>query len=429
MLKRWLPAPSWLRHYRQSDLLGDLSAGGTVAIMLIPQGMAYAMLAGLPPVVGLYASTIPLIIYALFGTSRQLAVGPVAVVSLLVFAGVSPLATPGTDEYMSLVLLLMLMIGVIQLLLGLLKLGFLVKFLSHAFMSAFTSAAAMIIGLSQLKHLLGVEISSSHVLLIIKESVEQIAKIHPLTLGIGLLSMMLLIFIKKYAKRLPGPLVVVVMSIVTVYTLQLSEKGVSIVGTIPSGLPTLSLPTFTLDAILSLLPIALMISFIGFMESIAMAQVIATKENYSISPNRELIGLGLANAVGSFFSAYPVTGGFSRSAVNYEAGAKTPLASIITAILMMVTLLLFTRLFYYLPHAVLAAIIMVAVYKLIDLKIVYELFHTSRAEGWTWIITFSATLFIGIEQGILIGLILSILITVIKKIYANKEDKAIKHGA
>lgn len=160
-----------------------------------------------------------------------------------------------------------------------------------------------------------------------------------------------------------------------------------------------------------------------------MAQVIAKKENYSISPNRELIGLGLANAVGSFFSAYPVTGGFSRSAVNYEAGAKTPLASIITAILMMVTLLLFTGLFYYLPHAVLAAIIMVAVYKLIDLKIVYELFQTSRAEGWTWIVTFSATLFIGIEQGILIGLILSILITVIKKIYANKEDKAIKHGA
>ncbi|WP_211655211.1 SulP family inorganic anion transporter [Planococcus alpniumensis] len=423
MLKKWIPALEWLGSYKKSDLSGDLNAGLIVAIMLIPQGMAYAMLAGLPPVIGLYASTVPLIIYALFGTSRQLAVGPVAMVSLLVLSGVSLLAEPGTDEYISLVLLLMLMIGVIQLLLGVFKLGFIVNFLSHAVISGFTSAAAIIIGLSQLKHLIGVSLEADkNVFLIIGETIRRAGEINPATLAIGLGSIVLLIFMKKYVKKIPGPLVVVVLSILAVYLFNLNGLGVKIVGEVPAGLPSLSLPAFQMDALIALVPIALTISFIGYMESIAMAKAIAAKEKYKIDPDRELVGLGLANVGGSFFAGYPVTGGFSRSAVNYQAGARTPLASIITALLIILTLLFFTGLFYYLPNAVLAAIIMVAVYSLIDAKELKYLFKVNKVDGLTWLLTFLATLLIGIEQGIIAGAIFSLLVFIRRSAYPHVAE-------
>ncbi|MDE0582653.1 sulfate permease [Planococcus sp. A6] len=423
MLKKWIPALEWLGSYKKSDLSGDLNAGLIVAIMLIPQGMAYAMLAGLPPVIGLYASTVPLIIYALFGTSRQLAVGPVAMVSLLVLSGVSLLAEPGTDEYISLVLLLMLMIGVIQLLLGVFKLGFIVNFLSHAVISGFTSAAAIIIGLSQLKHLIGVSLEADkNVFLIIGETIRRAGEINPATLAIGLGSIVLLILMKKYVKKIPGPLVVVVLSILAVYLFNLNGLGVKIVGEVPAGLPPLSLPAFQIDALIALVPIALTISFIGYMESIAMAKAIAAKEKYKIDPDRELVGLGLANVGGSFFAGYPVTGGFSRSAVNYQAGARTPLASIITALLIILTLLFFTGLFYYLPNAVLAAIIMVAVYSLIDAKELKYLFKVNKVDGLTWLLTFLATLLIGIEQGIIAGAIFSLLVFIRRSAYPHVAE-------
>jgi SulP family sulfate permease len=423
VLKKWIPAIEWMGSYKKSDLNGDINAGLIVAIMLIPQGMAYAMLAGLPPVIGLYASTIPLIIYALFGTSRQLAVGPVAMVSLLVLSGVSLLAEPGTDEYISLVLLLMLMIGVIQLLLGVFKLGFIVNFLSHAVISGFTSAAAIIIGLSQLKQLIGVSLEADkNVFLILAETVRRAAEINPVTLAIGLGSIAMLIVMKKYVKKIPGPLFVVVFSILAVYLFNLQDVGVKIVGEVPSGLPSFSLPAMQLDAIIALLPIALTISFIGYMESIAMAKAIAAKEKYKINPDRELVGLGLANVGGSFFAGYPVTGGFSRSAVNYQAGARTPLATIITAFLIILTLLFFTGLFYYLPNAVLAAIIMVAVYSLIDIKEAKNLFKVNKVDGWTWMLTFLATLFIGIEQGIIIGVIFSLIVFIRRSAYPHVAE-------
>ena len=420
MLKKWFPAFEWLPAYKPTDLSGDFSAGLIVAIMLIPQGMAYAMLAGLPPVIGLYASTIPLIIYALFGTSRQLAVGPVAMVSLLVLAGVSTLAEPGTDTYISLVILLMLMIGFIQFFMGVFRLGFLVNFLSHAVISAFTSAAAIIIGLSQLKHLLGVKLEAEKdVFKIIWEAIQRISEVNRITFSIGVASILLLVLLKRWAPKFPGPLAVVVLSILTVYLFQLERMGVKIIGEVPSGLPTFTLPFIQLADLLALLPIALAISFIGFMESIAMAKAIATKEKYKVVPNKELIALGLANVGGSFFAGYPVTGGFSRSAVNYQAGAKTPLASMITAILIILTLLFFTGLFYYLPNAVLAAIIMVAVYSLIDVKEAKRLFSVRKLDGWTWVITLLATLFIGIEQGILIGVAFSLLLFIVRSAYPH----------
>ncbi|WP_017726107.1 SulP family inorganic anion transporter [Halalkalibacterium ligniniphilum] len=423
MLKKMIPALEWITNYKKSDLSGDMTAGLIVAIMLIPQGMAYAMLAGLPPVIGLYASTVPLIIYALFGTSRQLAVGPVAMVSLLVLTGVSTIAEPGTDEYLSLVLLLMLMIGLIQFLMGVLRLGFLVNFLSHAVISGFTSAAAIMIGLSQLKHLLGVNLEADKdVFKIVLESMSRVTEIQPIAFSIGVVSILLLIVLKKYVPKVPGPLVVVGLSILTVYVLQLQQAGVKIVGDVPKGLPSLSLPLFSIESVVALLPIALTISFIGFMESIAMAKAIAAKEKYKVAPNKELVGLGLANIGGSFFSGYPVTGGFSRSAVNYQAGARTPLASMITAVLILFTLLFFTGLFYYLPNAVLAAIIMVAVYSLIDLKEARHLFKIRSIDGWTWVITFIATLTIGIEQGILIGVAFSLLVFIGRSAYPHVAE-------
>lgn len=423
MLKKFIPALEWIPNYKSSDLSGDLSAGLIVAIMLIPQGMAYAMLAGLPPVIGLYASTIPLLIYALFGTSRQLAVGPVAMVSLLVLTGVSTLAEPGTEEFISLVLLLMLMIGVIQFLMGVFRLGFLVNFLSHAVISAFTSAAAIVIGLSQLKHLLGVKLEAGKdVFKLIFESIVRVSEINTITLSIGLVSILILIFMKKYVKKIPGPLIVVVLSIFVVYGLKLESYGVKIVGQVPSGLPSVSLPSINSSALIALFPIAVTISLIGFMESIAMAKAIAAKEKYKVVANKELIGLGLANIGGSFFSAYPVTGGFSRSAVNYQSGAKTPLASVITAVLILLTLLFFTGLFYYLPNAVLAAIIMVAVYGLIDVKEVKYLFKVRSLDGWTWVITFVATLVIGIEQGILVGAGFSLIVFIGRSAYPHVAE-------
>lgn len=422
-MRKYIPALDWIPNYKRTDLSGDIQAGLIVAIMLIPQGMAYAMLAGLPPVMGLYAATIPILVYALFGTSRQLAVGPVAMISLLVLSGVSTLAEPGSDQYISLVLLLMLMVGTIKLTMGVLRLGFIVNFLSHAVISGFTSAAAIIIGLSQLKHLLGVKLEADKdIFKILWESINRIAEINPFTLGIGLVSILLLIFIRKQLPKIPGPLVVVVFSILTVYYMSLESWGVKIVGEVPKGIPTFSIPIFSMDAIIELFPIALTIAFIGFMESIAMAKALAAKEKYKVISNQELIGLGLANIVGSFFSAYPVTGGFSRSAVNYQAGARTPLASIITAILILITLLFFTGLFYFLPNAVLAAIIMVAVYGLIDIKEAKYLFKVKSLDGWTWVITFVATLTLGIEQGIFTGAAFSLIIFIWRSAYPHVAE-------
>lgn len=423
MFKKFIPALDWLPNYKRTDLRGDVSAGLIVAIMLIPQGMAYAMLAGLPPVIGLYAATVPLLIYALFGTSKQLAVGPVAMVSLLVLTGVSTLAEPGSDEYISLVLLLMFMIGIIQLSMGLFRLGFLVNFMSHAVISGFTSAAAIIIGLSQLKHLLGVNLQADKdVFLIIWESFLRITEINPFTFAIGVGSIALLILLKRWLPKVPAPLVVVVFTILLVYLLQLNNEGVKIVGEVPKGLPSLSFPVINRESLLALLPIALTISFVGFMESMAMAKAIAAKEKYKILPNKELTALGLANIGGTFFSGYPVTGGFSRSAVNYQSGARTPLASIITAFLILLTLVFFTELFYYLPNAVLAAIIMVAVYSLIDLKEAKHLFKIRKMDGIIWLATFASTLVFGIVEGIIIGIVFSLIVFIWKSAYPHVAE-------
>jgi len=409
-IKEWLPVLSWLPKYSKNELKGDLAAGLTVGVMLIPQGMAYAMLAGLPPIYGLYASILPLILYAILGTSRQLAVGPVAMVSLLVAAGVGSLAQMGSAEYIQLAILLALMVGVIQLLMGLFRLGFLVNFLSHPVVSGFTSAAALIIGFSQLKHLLGIEIPrSNHIYEIIGNAFKEIETINWYTFGIGITAIAIILLIKKSKSRIPGPLVAVTFGILVVWLLGVHQEGVKIVGKVPQGLPVFILPSFDVTQLKALLPIALAISFISFMESIAISKAIQSKhKDYELVPNQELIALGMANIGGSLLQAFPTTGGFSRTAVNDQSGAKTGMASIFSAGLIVLTLLFLTPLFYFLPKAILASVIRVAVFGLIDYEEAIYLWKHYRPDFWMLLVTFMGTLVLGIEEGVLIGVVLSL---------------------
>jgi SulP family sulfate permease len=420
-IRKYFPFLDWMKSYSREDLSGDVSAGITVGVMLIPQGMAYAMLAGMPPIYGLYAATIPLIIYALMGTSRQLAVGPVAMVALLISSGVAPLAEVGSAQYVSFAILLALMVGVFQLLMGVFRLGFVVNFLSHPVISGFTSAAAIIIGLSQLKYLLGVDLGrSKYIHVILQQAFENIGNIHWPTFVLGVVAIGLIIALKKINKRIPGSLLVVFLGIAAVYFLKLDEGGMQILKDVPEGLPKMSAPDIDMEAMTSLFPVMLALSLVGFMESYAVAKALQAKhKNYEVVPNQELIGLGTANIVGSFFSSFPVMGGFGRSAVNDQAGARTGLASIISAVLIILTLLFLTPLFYYLPKTILASIIMVAVYGLIDMKEAKHLWKNDKRDFAMLFVTFLGTLFLGVEEGILIGVILSLVMVVFRSAYPH----------
>ncbi|MEZ4443808.1 MAG: solute carrier family 26 protein [Polyangiaceae bacterium] len=412
-LSRYMPILGSLRGYDRQNAKGDLAAGLTTAVMLIPQGMAYAMLAGLPPIYGLYASLLPLVVYALFGTSRQLAVGPVAMVSLLVAAGVSQLAPTGSSAYVTYAILLALMVGVLQLGMGLFRLGFVVNFLSHPVISGFTSAAAIIIGLSQLKEVLGFKIPRSHhVHEIILQAAAGIHQTHLITLAIALGSIAALVAMKRYAPAFPRALVVVVASTLIVWGFGLHDHGVAIVGDVPAGLPSLSLPALDWSAAKQLVGVAMAIALVGFMESIAVAKKYARDNKYDVDANKELVGLGLANVVGAFAGSYPVTGGFSRTAVNAQAGARTSLAGVVTAAIVALALIAFTPLFHFLPKAVLAAIIMTAVFGLIDVAEVKHLWKVKRRDLAMLGLTFAVTLGVGIEPGIITGVVASLALLV-----------------
>ena len=412
-LGRFIPLARQLGEYSQEHLRGDLSAGLTVGVMLIPQGMAYALIAGLSPIYGLYASLVPLAVYALFGSSRQLAVGPVAMVSLLVAAAVAPMAEGNAELYVGLTVLLSLMVGVLLLALGVARFGFLVNFLSHPVLSGFTSAAALIIGLSQLKHLLGIDLPrSNYIHEILWAAVGKIGATDPVTLGLGLGSIAVLVGLRWWSEAIPGALVAVFGTTLAVWGLGLHEAGVAIVGSVPSGLPAPSVPPLGWETMQQLAPSALAIGLVGFMESIAVAKVYASRHRYDVDANQELVGLGLANIAGAFFSAYPTVGGFSRTAVNDESGARTNVAGLVSAGVIALTLLFLTPLFYYLPNAVLAAIIMVAVAGLIEWREAVHLWHVDRQDFALMMLTFVATLGLGIEQGILTGVIVSLIVVI-----------------
>ncbi|HJK94770.1 MAG TPA: solute carrier family 26 protein [Polyangiaceae bacterium LLY-WYZ-15_(1-7)] len=414
-IRRYLPFLEWIPNYDRKNLGGDVSAGLTTAVMLIPQAMAYAMLAGLPPIVGLYASLVPLAIYSLLGTSRELAVGPVAMVSLLVAQGVAPLAETGTEAFVMYAVLLAGMVGLMQLLMGVFRLGFLVNFLSHPVISGFTSAAALIIGFSQLKHLLGIDLErSKNIFVILQNAVGAMSEWHVATIVIAVASIALLMGLKKWKPVFPRALAVVVLGSLAVFALGLEEAGVRIVRDVPAGLPSPSLPTMDLEAIQSLLPIAVTISLVSFMESISVAKAFARKNRYDVDPSQELVALGAANLGGTLFGAYPVTGGFSRTAVNAQAGAKSGLAGLITAAVIGLTLLFLTPLFYFLPKAVLAAIIMTAVFGLVDIAEMKHLWKVKKSDLALLVLTFVATLGLGIEEGILVGVGASLVTFVVR---------------
>jgi len=401
----------------------DFLAGLTVGIMLIPQGMAYAMLAGLPPEYGLYSALIPQVVYAFLGTSRQLAVGPVAMDSLLVASIVSALAA-NPDHYIDLAITLAFMMGALQFILGVLRFGFLVNFLSKPVISAFTFAAALIIGLNQVKHLIGISFDKGSTTNTIQDLAIQVGKhfseLNWVTVAIGITGIIIIKVIKKINKQIPAALVVVILGILTVYLFRLDLKGVKIVAEIPKGLPEFSIPNFSFDDFKALIPASFILALIAFMEAISVAKAIEEKHSdYKVDANQELIALGASNFVGSFFKSYPGTGGFSRSAVSDQAGAKTGVAAIISALLIMFTLLFLTEYFWYLPKALLGSIIMVAVFGLIDLNVPKNLWKLDKIEFIIYTITFISTLTIGIQQGIGIGVLLSILFIIYNASYPN----------
>ena len=410
-IHHFFPIFSWIKTYSRSFLKGDVSAGLTVGIMLIPQGMAYAMIAGLPPVYGLYAALFPQVVYAIMGTSRQLAVGPVAMDSLLVAAGLGALSLSTPSEYIALAAFLAVFMGVIQLVLGGLRLGFLVNFLSKPVISGFTSAAAIIIALSQLNHLLGINLPRTNKLHeLFSFLIEMGPKAHLLSVLLSGLGVSFLFLLKNYFPKLPGALLLVFLTTFISAQNNWEGLGLTIVKNVPGGLPSFALPSASWSQIFALTPLALTLALIAFMEAISVAKAVEEKEKTNdLNPNQELIALGSANIVGGLFQAYPTTGGFSRTAVNHDAGAKTGVAALFSAAVVGLTLVFFTSFFYHLPTAILGAIILVAVGKLIDLNYPHQLWKNNRAEFYILLFTFAVTLFIGITQGILLGVFAALL--------------------
>ena len=401
-------------NYSGSTFKSDFIAGITVSVLLIPQGMAYALIAGLPPIYGLYAALSPQIIYALLGTSKQLAVGPVAMDSLLVAAGLGTISIIGPEEYIQSAILLAFLMGTIQFLLGLFKMGFLVSFLSKPLIKGFTSGAAIIIGLSQVKHILGISLHQSNKIQLFAISlVNSEISIHFPTLMIGVISIFILIILKNWTPKIPSALVVVILSSLWVYFGKLYQEGVAVVGLVPGGLPSFNTPNFSIETIKNLIPISLTLAIVGYLESISISKTIAEKyKYYQLDPNQELIALGSSNIIGSLFQSYPTTGGFSRTAVNDQAGARSGVASLICALVVAITLSFFTQWFFYLPKAVLGSIIIVAVIQLIDVKYAIRLYNSRKDEFAVLLFTFLLTLFVGISQGIIYGIILSLLLLV-----------------
>lgn len=378
--------------------------------------MAYALLAGMPPIYGLYASLIPIVIYALFATSTKLSIGPVAVSALLVLAGVSQIAVPGSQEYISYVITAGLLIGILQLVLGFCRMGFLVNFLSHPVIAGFTSAAAIIIIISQLKDALGLKIvNSSNTLTTLKSAISEIGNVNWITAGLCLASLISIVFFKKISRKIPGPLIVVVLGIILSYYFKLESYGVEIIKDIPVGLPTFHLPVLSFEVFQKLYPTVLTVTLIGIVESIGIAKALEAKhKDHKVSPDKELIALGLSKISGAFFQAIPTSGSFSRSAINSDSGSKTQVAGIVTVLMIVLTLLFMTTLFYYLPKASLAAIILLAVISLFDYKEAKHLWKTNRKDFLMMSITFFATLILGIEPGVICGVAMSILLVLYK---------------
>jgi sulfate permease, SulP family len=423
-LGRYLPIVEWGRSYGGVTLTNDLVAAAIVTIMLIPQSLAYAMLAGLPPEIGLYASILPIIAYALFGTSRALAVGPVAVISLMTLTAASAVAAPGSPQFIAAALILALLSGLILIVMGVLRLGFLANLLSHPVVSGFITASGIIIATSQLKSLLGIKASGEAMPELVATLIENATNTNAYTLTIGVIATAFLFWVRKGLKPLlisfglaarpadlvakAGPIVAVGLSILAVIAFDLEAKGVKVVGSIPQSLPPVSVPLFDAALWQQLAIPALLLSIIGFVESVSVAQTLAAKKRQRINPDQELIGLGAANVAAAFSGGYPVTGGFARSVVNFDAGAETPAAGAFTAVGILLAALFLTPLLASLPIATLAATIIVAVLSLVDFKTPRAIWHYSKPDFAAMAATITVTLLIGVEPGVIAGVGLSL---------------------
>ncbi len=421
---RYLPVLDWGRTYSREALSNDLIAAVIVTIMLIPQSLAYALLAGLPPEAGIYASIVPIILYAMFGTSRALAVGPVAVVSLMTAVAVGQVAEQGTMGYAAAALSLALLSGGILLVMGLFRLGFLANFLSHPVIAGFITASGVLIAASQIKHILGVSAEGHTLIEIVLSIMRHLGEIDIITLVIGGAATAFLFWVRRGLKpalrnlglspRLAdvatkaGPVAAVVVTTLAVWAFGLADRGVKIVGDVPQSLPPLTLPALSPDLLGALFVPALLISIIGFVESISVAQTLAAKKRQRIDPNQELIGLGAANLGAAFTGGYPVTGGFARSVVNFDAGAETPAAGAFTALGLAIAAVALTPLVYFLPTATLAATIVVAVLSLVDFSILKKTWAYSKADFYAVSATILLTLGFGVEAGVSAGVLLSI---------------------
>ena len=427
---QYLPILTWGKTYNRASFTNDLTAAVIVTIMLIPQSLAYAMLAGLPPQMGLYASILPITLYAVFGTSRSLAVGPVAVVSLLTAASISHIATPGSEDYIFAAIALAFLSGAFLVAMGVFRLGFMANFLSHPVITGFITASGLIIAASQLKAIFGIQ-AEGHNLLQLAESLwayrQDVNWITTLIGGLttaflfwvrkGLLPLLVMLGLAEPVAKImakTGPVAAIIATTAVVWLLDLQSLGVNIVGAVPQGLPPLTLPKFSLDLWSSLLTSAILISVIGFVESISVAQTLAAKKRQRIDPDQELIGLGAANIGASLTSGFPVTGGFSRSVVNYDAGAETPAAGAYTAVGLIFASLFLTPLIFFLPKATLAATIIVAVLSLVDFKILGKAWRYSKADFTAVSATMAVTLAVGVETGVITGVLVSILIHLYK---------------
>jgi SulP family sulfate permease len=424
MIKRYFPILEWIKTYDRQMFSSDAIAAVIVTIMLIPQSLAYALLAGLPAEVGLYASILPLVAYTIFGTSRTLAVGPVAVVSLMTAAAIGNMAVQGTEQYLTAAIALAFISGAMLVLMGIFKLGLFANFLSHPVISGFITASGLIIAASQLKHILGIEASGHNLLDIVLSLSNHITHTNLVTLAIGAGAIVFLFWARKHLKNVllnrglnarlsdliakAGPVFVVAITVLVTWGGNLQNKGVKVIGDIPQGLPSLALPSFDPDLWQQLFVSALLISVVGFVESVSVAQTLAAKRRQRISPDQELIGLGTSNLASSFSGGFPVTGGFSRSVVNFDAGAETPAAGALTAIGIAIATLLLTPLIFFLPKATLAATIIVAVLSLVDLAALKRTWIYSRSDFSAMLVTIIVTLVQGVELGIIAGVGLSI---------------------
>lgn len=425
MMTKFFPFLKWMPELKDPKILrADLIAGLTVALVLIPQSMAYATLAGLPEVYGLYISLFPVFIAALWGSSRQLGTGPVAVVSTMTATTLTPVvilmmpAGYSPEQYMAMyiptAMFLTLLVGLFQFALGAFRLGAIVNFLSHPVIVGFTNAAALFIGLTQISKVFGVEMpggASDHFITVrIWGVIQNLEHTHVATLLMGSVAFIIMIGLKRFLPKYPGVLIAVVATTVTSYMIGFEEMGGKVVGAIPEGLPDFAVPTFSYEAFSGLIIGAIIIAMVGFMEAISIAKAMAAKTKDRIDPNQELMGQGLGNIVGSFFQSYPSSGSFSRSAVNLNAGAKTGFSSVVTAAIVVITLLFLTPLLYHLPKAVLAAVVIVAVFGLINFISIKHIWLTNKHDGFAAIITFVATIGSApkLDHGIMIGAVLAI---------------------